>query len=524
MTVALLGPRIDALRSYAVDFDLSTLGGLDEVTERGLIALSLAEEMAEDFSTLYPHWILIDRYYYGNPPMPSDPQRLTDKYKEMLGMSRSNWCGLVVDVANERLKVSSIGSTKDPQQDRTAWSWWTGNNMDGLSAQVHQAALKYGLCYLSVWPREGKVPKILGESPLTCYVRFNAETDEPTVAFRVWQDNVCGCVYADLTLPDYQFHLWCPDVTMQQLDFDSSVLPRKVVTADLTNVRWEFRFDGIRPPVERNRLGFVPYTRILSAPDLTGGYEGEITGLIPIQDRINKTTFDRMIAQAFASFPRAFMIGVDVPKDPKTGKPREPFDAAIDRLWTVENADAKIGQLDAAELDGYIRAITADVQALATQSRTPPSYFMAGMGVFPSGESVRATEFGLSQKVGGYKQSYGDGWDAHLRKTAIAAGNKRLASDDGLHVVWADVEARSEGELVDALIKMGTLGVPWPALWRRWGASNEEVTAWTKLMEANAAQAAQLLAQSTATPLTRQLAQQIPGTGVDVTTQTGQEV
>jgi len=517
MTVALLGPRIDALRAYATEFDLGTVGGLDQITERGMTALALAKEMANEYALRYPQWLFLDSYYYGNPPLPRDPHRLTDKYREMLQMSRSNWIGLVVNVVNERLRIKSIRSTSNPVQDKKAWSWWTANNMDGVAPQVHSAALRYGLCYLSVWPREGRPPKMMGESPLTCHVRFDAETDEATAALRVWQDNVEGVLYGDLTLADYQFHLVCTDVIMDPLSYDGYALPHRAVTADLTNVDWQFRLYGPRPPVERNPLGFVPYTRILTDPDLTGTYRGEIEGLIPLADRIHKTTFDRLMAQAFASFPRAWITGIDVPKDPATGKPREPFDAAVDRLWTIESENAKVGQLDPAELDGYIRANTADIQALATQSRVPPSYFMAGMGVFPSGESVKATEFGLSQKVGGRKQSYGDGWDEHLRKTAIAAGNSRLANDDGLHVTWDDVEARSEGEMVDALIKMGSLGVPWPALWQRWGASTEEVDAWTRLMEENAARAAQALSQVTATPQADALIRQAPGLGIDVT-------
>lgn len=487
------------------DLGFAEVGGL---LEQAQFVLNLAGELAEDWATLYPMWTGLDRYYRGEPPLPGDPQRLTKKYRELHEMSRSNWCALVVDVVNERLQISSISSTTKPVQDKTAWGWWTANNMDGVAPQVHATALKFGLCYVSVWPGENGTPRIVGESPMNCYVRHDAETGTPVAAFSVIQDNVCGCVKAVLTTDAWQFYLTTGDFELAQMALPIPSMSRKLVTADLSNVSWHFRDDV--PPIRRNPQGVVPYTQILTEPDLTGGYRSEIEGIISIQDRINKTNFDRLLAQSFQSFPRAWVTGIDIPTD-ANGKPKEPFDAAVDRIWTIENENAKIGQLDAAELRGYIEANTADVQALATQSRTPPHYLIAGMGQFPSGESVRATEYGLTRKVQSRQQSYGDGWSEVLKRCAALAGNKRLANDDGLGVVWKDVEARSEGEIVDALLKMGTLGVPWPALWQRWGASPEEIAAWQTLLEKNAALAqAQQLAQATQKPLMRQLATQSP--------------
>lgn len=496
MTLAVVNR--DQLYNYLVPrFNVDEVVGLMDRQDQ---VLSLCTDMATDFALLYPEWMRLDSYYRGYPPMPQEPKRLTRKFRELVEMSRSNWCGLVVDVVNERLIVGSISSTANSIQDKAAWQWWNTNNMDGVSPQIHCAALKYGICYVAVWPGT-KGPVIRGEPPTTTYVRYNADTDEPVAAIRVWQDNQIPAVHADLTLPDYQFHLTARDAVLNEPSlYDPAGLMRKSVTVDLTDVQWEFRLEADRPPVERNPMGRVPYVKMLTDPDLAGGYSSELSGLEPIQDRINRTNFDRLLAQSFQSFPRAWVTGVETPTNPQTGKPVEPFDAAVDRIWTFENDNAKVGQLDPAELGGYIQANTSDVQALATQSRTPPHYLISGMGMFPSGESVRATEYGLSRKVQARQQSYGDAWSDVLRLCGAAANNKRLANDLGLTVVWKDVEARSESEIVDALIKMGTLGVPWPALWQRWGASPEEINDWTKKIEEQSAVADQL-AKSTATPL-----------------------
>lgn len=483
---------------------------VEEVMDQSRFVLDLAHDMALDFAALYHDWRLLDSYYHGNPPLPVEPRRLTRKFREMHEMSRSNWCGLVVDVVSERLKIGSIRSSSNPVQDKTAWQWWQANNMDGTSPQVHAAALRYGLCYVSVWPgRDAKTPRIVGEPPTSCHVRYDNDTLMPLVAMRIWQDTNCGCVHADLTLDRWQFHLTSRDAVFYDLLDLGGLEYTRAVAVDVSDITWEFRVEDGVVPVERNPMGVVPYVRVLTNPDLNGGFASELTGLLPIQDRINKTLFDRLLAQSFASFPRAWVTGVDVPADPETGKPREPFDAAVDRLWTFTDAATKVGQLDPAELQGYLDALTSDVQALATQSRTPPHYLLSGMGMFPSGESVRATEYGLTRKVQSRQQSYGDAWSDVLRLCGTATNNKRLANDLGLNVTWDDVEARSEGEIVDALLKMGTLGVPWPALWQRWGASPEEIADWTKKLEQSQA-LANTLAQGTATPLKTAVANQIP--------------
>lgn len=50
-------------------------------------------------------------------------------------------------------------------------------------------------------------------------------------------------------------------------------------------------------------------------------------------------------------------------------------------------------------------------------------------------------------------------------------------------IVWKSPEWRTEGELVDALVKMSTLGVPREVLWERWGATPQEIERWRLLSE-----------------------------------------
>lgn len=500
---------------YLIDYLLTTNmapSQVDELGEAGALAVQVAHELCIDFGRAQPHFLNLERYYIGEPPLPRDPERLTEEYRPLLMMGRSDWCQLVVDVVSERLKIGSVRSTEHPNQDPTAWDWWQRNNMDGVSPQVHTAALKFGICYVSVWPGADGTPKIMGESPLSTYCRIDPETGEVTAAVRLWTGCCDGAVYCDLTTSTAQWRLVSKKPTKTTLRASTwSMTSMNLVTVDPSTIEWTFRDPMDTPPVRLNPMGVCGYVPMYTAPDLLGGYHSEIATILPVQDRINKTCFDRLVTQEFCAFPQRAISGIDAWRDPETGEVKLPFDAAADRIWTATDPATKFTQFDAATGQAYLEATTADIQALSTQSRTPPHYLLAGMGVFPSGESVRATEYGLTRKVQMRQQSYGDAWGTVLRLCALAAKDSSLVDDQGLRVEWENVEARSEGEVVDALLKMGTLGVPWEALWAKWGASPEEIEAWSAKLD-ETLKRAQLLALATASPSASRLQTAAPPT------------
>jgi hypothetical protein len=486
---------------------------IDELSADMDIATRIAHELCESFSAVQPHFLYLESYYTGNPPLAREPDRLSHEYRELLLMGRSNWCGVICDVVNERLRVTSCVSTAEPTQDPVLWDWWNRSNMDGVAAQIHLTSLKFGICYVSTWPGDDGVPRIMGESPLATYVRFDPETGVAVAAIRLWKDCCDDRVYCDLTTPVAQYRLVSQGALTTKIRDVGEGMPRHMLLIDPATIEWSFRDPIDVVPIRRNLTGVVPYVAIYNQPDLLGGYRGEFETVIPIQDRINKTTFDRLVTQEFAAFPQRAIAGIETFRDPVTGEVKLPFDAAVDRVWTATDPNTKFTQFDASSGQGYLDAVTADIQALASESRTPPHFIVAGMGTFPSGEALRATEFGLTRKVQARQQSYGDGWANILRLAAVMAGDETLADDTGVGVLWADMEARSEGEVVDALLKMGTLGVPWPALWARWGAGPEEIAAWEAKLD-DTLKRAQLYTQATGTPTQAQLSQQVKAAAV----------
>jgi hypothetical protein len=435
----------------------------------------LAKDMAKELMDVRAGIETYDDYYNGEQAPISYNDRISAAYAQLLEMSVSNWCRLIVDVVSERLVVGAIRSSQDQAFDTDAWAYWQANNLDAAQQAIHTEALKSGLSYVAVWPRDNMPARIVGESPQQVHVRYDEVTGEPLYGVKVWEGRTDRYLYCTLYDSEavYRFR------SESAGDALETYTARAPQTFDLSSLSLEPRPpDDDGGPELDNPLGRVPFVLFPTEPDLLGGYTSELQGVITIQDRINKTTADRMMTQEFHAFPQRWVTGIDVPVNPDTGQPKEPFDSALDKLWTATSPETHFGQFMAHDSGNFLRAIEADIQSMSTQSRTPPHYLMAGMGQFPSGESVRATEYGLSRKVQARQDTYGEAWEEVIRLAALASGNATLAEDTALHVEWKDVEARSEGEIVDALLKMSTLGVPRQVLWERWGVSPQEAERW----------------------------------------------
>src|SRR5690606_21562785 len=132
------------------------------------------------------------------------------------------------------------------------------------------------------------------------------------------------------------------------------------------------------------------------------GLEGEVTGLvepmIPLQDRINQTVFDLLVAQTYSSFkvrtvagmaPPVEMEAVEIdgpdgkqvvmkPKiDANTGQPvPKPSYLNAKRPLNAREKNAKFGSLHWTPLDGLIESIDTSLRPLSAIQQIPPHNFL----------------------------------------------------------------------------------------------------------------------------------------------------
>jgi hypothetical protein len=412
---------------------------------------------------------LYDAYYRGRPPrLPWLPDQAQDEFARLLSLSNSNYMGLVVDAMVERQIVEGFRIGAELAADMPTWEIWQANNLDACSDQILLEAAIGGCSFLLVAPPEDDgQPLIYPEHPTQATVAYEPGSGRRRRAagLKVWQDDWTGKQMATLYLPDRIYKYEAP----------------KPPAGPTVDPRWEpRRVTGESWPA-RNPLGEVPLVEVANNPRMLTGGVSELADVIVVQDRINKTLADRLMTQDFGAFPQKWAKGY--PDRDADGNENR-IDVGRNRMVTSDAAETMFGQWDAAPLDPYSAAKREDVKDIASRTRTPAQYLLGEMSNV-NGETLKASESGLVSKVRQRNRSSGEGFEATM---SLARRAKRLATGaEIIETKWRNPEFRTEGELVDSLTKMATLGVPSEALWERWGATEVEIARWKKQLDEQAA-------------------------------------
>jgi Phage portal protein, SPP1 Gp6-like len=418
------------------------------------------------------------RYYSGDHVLPSAPRGAREAFQRFLRISRTNWCRLIVDAVAERLRVTGFRFGDDAADD-DAWLVWKANGMDADHEVAQNDALVCGSSFVLVWPDEDTPTgvRLSVEHTLQMTVAYEPGNRRRRIAgLKTYLDVLAGLRYAWLATPGVTY-LWSRAATHAEID-DGTLEPRTHQVE-----AWEL------VDVAANPMGQVPVVELRPWPRTLGPGWSELDGgVIDIQDRINATLFNRMMASEYAAFRQKWATGLILPtrRDPVTGEetldangnpiPIEPFDSAVDHLWVAENPQVRFGEFSESDLTGYIKAVESDVQHLAAITHTPPHYLL-GQIINASGDALKAAEAGLVAKVRFRAAHLGEAWEDVMRLAFAALGSERSIEVEG-EVLWADFETRSEAEHVDALVKLASIGVPRTVLWERAGASPQEVKRW----------------------------------------------
>jgi hypothetical protein len=395
-------------------------------------------------------------YYRGNHPLPDVRDELRVPYRRLLSMSPTNFMRLVVDATEERLNVTGFRFS-DSGADLDAWRIWQANAMDAESQLNHREALVKSRGYVIVWPSDDpSTPTITVEDPMSVVVEYEpGNRRRRAAALKMWHDDWTGWRMATLYLPD----------SIHKFVYDNR---------HVSGPSWQPReVPGEQAPL-RNPFGLVPVVAFPNRPDTYGYGESELSDVTNSQDRVNKIIFDRMMAAEFTSFKQRWATGVDIPVDPTTGEPVEPFEVAVQRLLINENPEGKFGEFDQTDLAPYLDAADQDLKFIASATRTPPHYLNTSADRL-SGESIKSAETGLVAKVRRKQRHFGEAWEEVMRLAFTVMGDAR-AGYQSAETIWADPESRTESEHADAVGKLRTmLEIPRESAWEEYGFSPTQI-------------------------------------------------
>ena len=213
---------------------------------------------------------------------------------------------------------------------------------------------------------------------------------------------------------------------------------------------------------DEHGLGKVPIIMHLNRR-MSGAWQGEseMTDIIPLTDSAARSLTNLQFAQEAHGAPRMFMTGVSRGDfiDPKTGELRPQWEAYWDAIHTITDKDAKVGQLNAADLKNFETSMEIYGKQAATVTGFPARYFGLTTTNPPSADAIRADESELTRTVEDDNDEVGMslGWAGGLAyefATGDEVEGNRVRTD------WFDPGTPTTAQRTDAVVKLRQTNPP----------------------------------------------------------------
>jgi hypothetical protein len=325
--------------------------------------------------------------------------------------------GEVVDAAGVQLApVPAEPAPADPL-GKTAWNIWNANRMDLRAGTAHLEALKTGNAYVIVWPDpETGVPMLYPQKGRLVTVAY----DEERPGRILWAAK--GWVTSERKR---RVTLYYPDRVEKYVSRQSSDDALPILKAGAFD---QFRVEGEPWPLE-NPWGEVPVFHFANNAGIGEHGISELRDVIPLQDALNKSVLDMLVAMEFVAFPQRWATGIEIPED-EGGQERAPFTPGVDRLWTSDKEGTRFGQFPQADLEPFLKVQDGFRLEIARVTGTPLHYIMLLSGAPPSGEALKTLEARLVKKCQDRQTGFGNTWEDALELAVRMVGGVRRGSDE----------------------------------------------------------------------------------------------
>ncbi len=435
---------MSALTTTGVPFDSAPTRLPVDADDVDVLLASLESELDERT----PLIDVYDDYFDGRHRLTFVSARFREVFAQMLAAVADNWCPVVVRASVERLHVQGFRMTEQADSDSVAWEIWQRNELDEGADLAFTEAVKHGESYLLVWwdDLNPEQARITVEHPLQVIVRrVPGDRTRLRAALKRWWDPDFEAWFATLWTPDTVYRRWRgPKDAWWSPYGDAAAEPNPLQTVPVVPLVNDPHMLPSRPP---GALLAVPHR--IPESSVVGLGRSDLADVVSTQDQVNKLVCDMMVASELGAFRQRWATGLEVPRDPETGDPIEPFRSAVNRLWIAENADSRFGDFAATDLDNYIKAITSRIQSLASRSRVPWHYLLAGMGAVPSRRVAQGRRDGAGRE---------GGRQATQLRVAARAGNAARVPGRRRRRPRPRVEGRG---------RLGAIGVPYRISVRR---------------------------------------------------------
>ncbi|MDR7253718.1 hypothetical protein J2X46_002708 [Nocardioides sp. BE266] len=469
---------------------------MDEPTAREYLAKGVYELQRKA-----PNWLKRQRYNDGDHDLPYAPEGVNQEYMELREMAVANWVHLAMTAPIQRCRAEGFRTGRDGDADQVAWSEvWQPNKLDARQRIVYEQMMVHGRGVMSVWPnpRESKSPFIRVENDRRVHIEPDPE-DPFSAKFTVKTFTIEARPPSTLWVPSSAAVTPTTDVAIVY-DADSWVRfekPGGVGGQSETLGPWEIADGGDNP------LGENPFVAFDNQLDADGRPHSALEPLIPAQDAINTIRFNTLLAMQFSAFRQRVFVGYDPVQRDEAGNPvirkdaegndvvdangmkvpviNSPGRVSVDRALVFPGSETKVFDLQESNLKNYIDVLGEFLTQLFAVGQIPPQYLLSRMANL-SGDALAGAESTLAALVADLQMSMGESLEHVMRLANRARGeaNPDLSSE----VIWADAEARSFAQTIDAITKLVSTGFPREAAFEMIpGATPPKVTRWMDMVD-----------------------------------------
>jgi hypothetical protein len=395
-----------------------------------------------------------ERYYKGDHDLAFATEKFKNAFGAMFREFALNLCPAVCDAVRDKLKIREFrveqGGAGLPSD---AWRIWQQNRMGRRSGEVHKEAVKNGDAYVIVWPNASGGATIYPNKAGMCTVVYDEETPGRVLwAAKHWKTPE-GLVRLNLFYPDRIEKYISRGKCEAGLPEGKEFVPFSERTTPSAEA-------AATPPLTKegsfvvpNPYGVVPVFHFANNADIGASGQSELEAATPVQDALNKSVLDMLVAMEFASYRQRWAAGIEIEYG-EDGKPVPPFKAGVDHLWITENHEAKFGDFEAANLEQFLKVKDSFRLDMACVTGTPMYYFMQVSGDFPSGEALKKAESRFIAKVRDRQESFGQVWEDVMAFALTIEGKEgRLFAD------WEDPAPLSEKEKLENIAVKKELGI-----------------------------------------------------------------
>jgi hypothetical protein len=384
---------------------------------------------------------VLDAYYRGRQRLEQLGLAIPPELRRFLTIVA--WPGTYVDALSERITLEGFELPDATEADDDLWRIWQENNLDRESKLAHLEALKFGQAFIVIGagdadnpdtpspeggdddrPRDEATPLITVESSNEMAVELSPRTRQPIAAAKFYvEDNV---QHATLYLPDVTVWLERRNATWDEVDRDD------------------------------HELGVVPVVPLVNRMELSRrDGESVMDRVLGLTDAAARALTNAQVATEALAVPQRYVVGAQ-PSDfkDKDGNILPAWEVYFGAVWALQNADAKVGSLTAADLNNFSGIVNHYAALFSGVSGLPMRYLGQATTNPPSAEGILADESRVIKQVEDFETGAEAAWERSQQiadRIRIGRWDPRLRQ---LESQWRNPATPTQAQAADAAVKL----------------------------------------------------------------------